>query len=189
MHPSDASFYARFPILSEAELFHYIEHYADYKVEAVHAAIAELHTRGVPVSPDTAAEIDRYFTRREQQLLRPFNLAPRYLRLLSYVLCTIGLCIAIVIYVTTSPPPPQPYDPFTSKKYLRDLEIYGGKINILAVELRQWFASLWHGKPLAYTIACLTLMLSSLLWFMGFPSASHHEPPADQPHAPSDPRS
>jgi len=59
MHPCDASFYARFPTLSEAELFHYIEHYADYTVEAVHAAIAELHTRGVYLSPDTLADIDR----------------------------------------------------------------------------------------------------------------------------------
>ena len=121
--------------------------------------------------------------------MRPFNLEPRHLRLLSYVLCTIGLCIALVIYMTASPPPSQPlgYDPFTSKKYLRDLELYGRKINILAVELRQWFQSLWHGNPLAYTIACLTLLLSALLWLMGSPSDSLLEAEADQPQSPSDP--
>src|SRR5439155_9810845 len=42
----------------------------------------------------------------------------------------------------------------------------------LAVELRQWLASLWHGTALAYTIAVLALMLSSLLWFIGSRAAS-----------------
>ncbi|HEY5864689.1 MAG TPA: hypothetical protein VI542_03920, partial [Candidatus Tectomicrobia bacterium] len=48
------------------------------------------------------------------------------------------------------------YDPFTSKKYVRDLELYGGKITILAVEFRQWCARLWQGHNLAYTIACIS---------------------------------
>ena len=47
------------------------------------------------------------------------------------------------------------------------LERYGGKINILAVEFRQWCASLWRGTPLAYTIALLTVLLASLLWRLG----------------------
>lgn len=144
MHPSDASFYARFLTLSDAELCNYVQHYSHYQVEAVYAAIAELRTRGLPVSHDALAEIEQYFTRQEQQLMRPFNLEPRQLRWLSYVICTLGIGTAIFLYVTASPTPHQPlgYDPFASKKYLRELEVYGGKINILAVEFRQWFASL-----------------------------------------------
>ena len=88
--------------------------------------------------------------------MRPFHLAPRYLRWLSYGIADPRHGLAIVLYVTAcSSPPPHPlgYDPFTSKKYVRELELYGGKINVLAVELRQWLASLWRGKALAYTIA------------------------------------
>src|SRR5262245_46492085 len=60
MLPSDDPFYARLRTLSDTELCTYIQHYAHYKVDAVHAALAELRTRGVPVSQDALAEIDRY---------------------------------------------------------------------------------------------------------------------------------
>jgi hypothetical protein len=120
--------------------------------------------------------------------MRPFNLEPSQLRLLSYVICTLGLFTAIFLYVTASPTPPLPlgYDPFASKTYVRELELYGGKINILAVEFRQWFARLWRGQHLAYTIAFLTLILSSLLWFFGSHAASHPETRTKKPHTPSD---
>ena len=66
------------------------------------------------------------------------------------------------------------------------LELYGGKINVLAVELHQWLASLWRGKALAYTLAVLTLMLSALLWFIGSRAASLRETQAATPQTPSD---
>jgi hypothetical protein len=188
MPPLDDPFYARLLTLSDAELGTYIQQYAHYKVEAVHAALAELRTRGVYVSEETVAEIDRYFTRHEQQRMRPFHLAPRYLRWLSYGLLTLGIGLAIVLYMTAAPLPPSPlgYDPFTSKKYVRELELYGGKLNLLAVELRQWLASLWRGTALAYTIAVLTLLLASLLWVIGARAASLRETQAETPQAPSD---
>ena len=188
MPPLDDPFYARLLTLSDAELCTYIEHYAHYKVEAVHAALAELRTRGVYVSEDTVAAIDRYFTRHEQQRMHPSPLAPRHLRWLASGICILGIGLAMLLYVTAASPSPYPlgYDPFTSKKYLRELELYGGKLNLLAVEFRQWLASLWRGKALAYTIAVLTLILSSLLWFIASRVASSLEPQAETPQAPSD---
>src|SRR5262245_11564587 len=121
--------------------------------------------------------------------MRPFNLEPRHLRGLVYGMGALGLCLAQVIYATAAPTPHDPlgYDPFDSKKYLRDLELYGGKITILAVACRQWLVSRWHGGHLAYTIAGLTPLLSSLVWLLGAPSASYRETPADKLQAPSDP--
>ena len=55
------------------------------------------------------------------------------------------------------------YEVEESKKYLHDLELYGGKTNVLAVELMKWFNGLWHGRSLAYTIGCITI-----LFFLGF---------------------
>ena len=94
----------------------------------------------------------------------------------------------MLIYVTASPPPQHPlgYDPFTSKKYVRDLELYGGKITILAVEFRQWCERLWQGHNLAYTIACITVVLASLCWFLGSHSAHHRETHTEKHHAPED---
>jgi hypothetical protein len=188
MPPSDAPFYARLLTLSNAELFNYIHHYSDYKVDAVHAALAEVHTRGLYVSEALLSDIERYCKCQEQQRMRPFNRDPRHLRWLAYAIVFIGLGSAVFLYATTSPPPQYPlgYDPFASKKYVRELEVYGGKINIVAVEFRQWCASLWRGKPLAYTIALLTILLASLLWYMGSLVSSHLDTQAEQHDAPSD---
>ena len=188
MPPLDDPFYARLLTLSDAELCTYLQQYAHYKVEAVHAVLAELRMRGVDVSEDTVAEIARYFTRHEQERMRPFPLAPHHLRWLSSGMLTLGLGLAVLHYMTAASPSPYPlgYDPFTSKKYVRELERYGGKLNLLAVEFRHWLASLWRGKALAYTIAVLTLILSSLLWFIASRVASPLEPQAETPQAPSD---
>jgi hypothetical protein len=90
MAPSDDPFYARLPTLSNVELFNYIHHYSRYKVEAIQAALAELRTRGLYVSQDALADIERYCTRQEYQRMRPYNLDPRHLRWLAYAIVIIG---------------------------------------------------------------------------------------------------
>ena len=62
MPPLDDAFYARMLTLSDAELFTYIHQYSRYKAEAVQAAIAELHARGLSLSPDDRSAIDRSTT-------------------------------------------------------------------------------------------------------------------------------
>jgi hypothetical protein len=52
-----------------------------------------------------------------------------------------------------------------SKKYLRDLELYGGKANVLGDEFMRWFVGLWHGKSLAFTIACISIFISSGVFY------------------------
>ena len=182
MPPLDDAFYARIFTLSDAELFTYIHQYSRYKVEAVQAAIAELHARGLSISPDDLSAIDRYFTRNNPQRTPPFLVDPRHLRWLSYATLILGLLSAVFLYVTASPPPQHPleYDPFASKKYVRDLEIYGGKINVIVVKFRQSLHKLWQGKNLAYTIAFLTVLVASLCWYMGSHAASHLETHAEK---------
>ncbi|MGA2026437.1 MAG: hypothetical protein ABSH17_05115 [Syntrophobacteraceae bacterium] len=53
-----------------------------------------------------------------------------------------------------------PILPDDSKQYLRGLELYGGTANVLADELRRWFAGLWHGQSLAFTVAFITVLVS-----------------------------
>ena len=156
------------------------------QLPAVQAALAEVHTRGLYVSEAVLSDIERYCTRQAQQRMRPGNLEPRHLQWLAVAIVIIGLGSAVFLYVTASPPPQHPlgYDPFDSKKYVRELELYGGKINVLAVEFRQWLASLWRGQHLAYTLAFLTVLLSSLLWFMGSHSASHVDTHAEKHNVP-----
>jgi hypothetical protein len=83
----------------------------------------------------------------------------------------LGFAAAVVIYLTAQPPPENPlgYDPMDTKKYLHDLEVYGGKANIIAAQFRDWFDSLWHGKQLAYTVAVLTVMAAGAFKFFATP--------------------
>jgi hypothetical protein len=61
--------------------------------------------------------------------------------------------------------------PQDSKKYIRDLKLYGGKANVLATEFRLWWVGLWQGKSLAFTVAFLTVLLS-----LGFIYAANYPP-------------
>jgi hypothetical protein len=45
------------------------------------------------------------------------------------------------------------------------MELYGGTANVLLDELRRWFDGLWHGKSLAFIVACTTILLSSGLFY------------------------
>ena len=94
------------------------------------------------------------------------------LNLISAIILLVGLGSAILIYQTAqnnsrgvlgyeegngSVYPIMPED---SKKYLRDLELFGGKANVLMDEFRRWFVGLWHGKSLAFTVACIAIFIS-----------------------------
>ena len=59
-----------------------------------------------------------------------------------------------------------PVRPEDSKKYLRDLELYGGKANVLADEFRRRVIGLWHGESLAFTVACITIFISFGFFFV-----------------------
>ncbi len=50
--------------------------------------------------------------------------------------------------------------PEDSKDYLRNMELYGGKANVLADKLRRSFLGLWQGKPLAIMIGVLGIIAS-----------------------------
>jgi hypothetical protein len=83
----------------------------------------------------------------------------------------LGFAAAVVIYLTAQPPPGNPlgYDPLDTKKYLHDLEVYGGKANVLAAEFREWFDGLWHGKQLAFTVAVITVAAAFAFKFFATP--------------------
>jgi len=45
--------------------------------------------------------------------------------------------------------------PENSKKYVHDLKVIGGNAAVFADEFSRWFIGLWHGKSLAFTVACI----------------------------------
>lgn len=100
----------------------------------------------------------------------PASAAIRRVRLITRAILAIGFVAAVGVYVAASARPEDPLnEQLTSKKYLHDLEVYGGKANVLAAEFRDWFAGLWYGRNLAFTIAFLTVVTALLYRFFATP--------------------
>ena len=76
----------------------------------------------------------------------------------------VGLGSALAIYLTAGPAPDDLLGREDSRQYLRAMELYGGKANLLVAELLDWFQSLWHGTRLAATVACLTVLAAAAVW-------------------------
>jgi hypothetical protein len=53
-----------------------------------------------------------------------------------------------------------PIAPNQSKRYVRELQRFGGKASVLFDELDRWFADLWRGKNLGITIGGLSILVS-----------------------------
>ena len=137
--------------------------------------------RGVPGLPAQTTEEDRRIMKGKIT-----NLKGR-LHLAAVVILLAGLGSALAIYLTAANDAGgvlgyeaaggyvYPLTPEDSKMYLHDLELYGGKANVLADELLRWFAGLWHGKTLAFTVAFITILLSFGTFFLArhMPSGGH----------------
>jgi len=93
------------------------------------------------------------------------------LRRLTAAILAVGFASAIIIYLTAGAAPENPlgYEPLETKKYVNVLELYGGKANVLAAEFREWFAGLWYGRNLAYTVAVITILIVFVIWFLATP--------------------
>jgi hypothetical protein len=103
---------------------------------------------------------------------------PLRLKIISAIILVVGLSGATLIYLNAGRNSPgvlgyeegegvvNPINPEDSKQYLRDLELYGGKANVLADEFRRWFGGLWQGKSLAFIIAGTAILVSFGLFYV-----------------------
>jgi hypothetical protein len=162
-------FHTRIPTLSDAELKEYIAHYSKYRLEAVEAAANELRRRGHPISRDELNTIRENILTQNDHTPNTLKRLATHAKSITVILLAVGLSSSLLVYLTAGPVDPNPlgYDPLDTKKYLRELEVYGGKGNLLLTQFREWFGGLWHGKPLAFTLFFLTAILAFLFWFLG----------------------
>ena len=170
------TFLARIPTLSDEELRRYLEHHLEYRREAVEAAAAELARRGQALPQEALQDIRNGLALREAakrseagpglRLLGP-KPATRIRQITAGILAA-GLGSAVLIYLLARSQADNAlgYDPMDTKRYLRDLELFGGKGNVLATEFSLWWQGLWHGRNLAFTVAVLTVLLALVFWFI-----------------------
>lgn len=160
------AFADRLAAFSEADLRACLARPGDYRAEALAAVLAECARRGLPVSAAERAAVQGVLALRAAEGAGP---DPHRMRRLARWTLVLGLAAAAVIYLTAHPPPPDPlgYDPLDTKRYLRELEVVGGKGNVLGLQFRQWFAGLWQGRALAGTVAVLSGLLAALFRVLG----------------------
>ena len=90
----------------------------------------------------------------------------------SLAVLLVGLCVAVLIYATAEESTPDaiafvvvdglkyPIEPNQSKRYIRDLERFGGKASVVFDEFDRWLAGLWRGRKLGLTIGVLSIAVS-----------------------------
>jgi hypothetical protein len=93
-----------------------------------------------------------------------------------------GFTAAVGAWIAAAAHPANPLaEQLESKKYLHDLQMYGGTANVLAAQFREWFAGLWSGTNLAYTIAVLTILTVVVYRFFAVPDDEPEEDAAAPP--------
>ncbi len=93
-----------------------------------------------------------------------------------------GFLAACVVYVRAGAPADQGAAPEDSKQYVREMELYGGKANLLAGELREWLGGLWHGRSLAFTLLALSALVAGAVRFALTPTPREGETGAPPDH-------
>jgi len=95
------------------------------------------------------------------------------LTLWSIAVAVVGLCSALLIYVTAGEAvdlegseivmvdgKAYPVPLADSRMYRRELQRFGGKAALLFDDFNRWFTGLWHGKSLAVTVVWITAFIS-----------------------------
>ena len=95
-----------------------------------------------------------------------------WLRLASIIILLAGAVSAVLIYwsAVNAPADESGYEVIGgfvypgggqyNKKYIHDLQLYGGNAAMLSDQFMRWFSGLWHGTQLAYTVAIIAAVLS-----------------------------
>ncbi len=115
----------------------------------------------------------------------------KFLYLSSAVVLLAGLSSSIWIYQAAKNDAPSgssyefiggfmyPAEGGNTKRYVHDLQLYGGNAAVLADDFMRWFAGLWRGESLAYTVGFITAAIALVLFLIARsdPSNSAGSPP------------
>jgi hypothetical protein len=109
------------------------------------------------------------------------------LYIIAVIVLLIGLGSAASVYLTAGNAADNQEIHFeNSKRYVHNLEVYGGKMNVLADQLCRWFDGLWHGRSLALTISCITLFVSLVIFLVALNSPPDPNPAPQDEDRPRD---
>ncbi len=92
------------------------------------------------------------------------------INIVAGIILSVGLLGSAIIYLAADHEPDAEtvyqFKQEDSKRYVHDMELYGGKANVVASNIRSWFAGLWAGKQLASTVVWLTVITFAAFLFL-----------------------
>lgn len=106
----------------------------------------------------------------------PGRLASK-LRIATLAIVLAGSTAAAGAYLaaTLGPQEPDAASRLETKQYRHDLEVFGGKANLLAADFLEWYDGLWHGTNLAVTIGFLTAVSAGTVRLLGSMAARRRD--------------
>jgi hypothetical protein len=117
-----------------------------------------------------------------------FSTPRQRLRLAGFVILAVGVLAAVFVYIAASGPAVtdavgyrivggQVYAaPDDSTRELQQLERVGGQAAVMTFEFQRWFASLWQGQRLAYTLLLLSAAVALLCWHLASLTSDRDSP-------------
>ena len=92
----------------------------------------------------------------------------------GWAILAAGLLAALVIYMrAAAQPSDDAADDLPSKVDIRQMQEIGGEADVLGVEFNAWFASLWQGRRLAYTVGLFSVGGCAFCLWRGTASRNH----------------
>jgi hypothetical protein len=93
-----------------------------------------------------------------------------------------GFGAAVAIYLTSDEIPDNPFADYeNSKRFSHEVQRMGGKMSLVANDMTAWCAGLWQGRQLAYTVACITIVIAA-----GYYVIASGIQPGERPAGPHD---
>lgn len=94
------------------------------------------------------------------------------------IILIIGLAAALIIYAVA------PTDDLTAtpedQRYIDQVERIGGTLQLAMIQFEHWFAGLWHGSNLAFTLAALSIVAALVcFWLSDLLEREETQPPQD----------
>ena len=80
----------------------------------------------------------------------------------------LGLASSVLIYLFARDSSDDPTRQVTrTKAYQHTVELMGGKGALYAARFNDWFADLWRGQQLAYTVAVIAVVVAAVCFLVG----------------------
>jgi hypothetical protein len=94
------------------------------------------------------------------------------------IILIVGLVAALIIYAI-APSADLSATP-DDQRYVDQVERIGGKLQLAMIQFQHWFASLWHGSSLAFTLATLSIVAALIcFWLSDLLESDETLPPQD----------